>query len=218
MLLEFCAQNLAYVEEAIEAGARRVELCDNLQVGGVSPSESVIDEAVRLAHGLDAAVMVMVRPRGGDFAYHASEIEAMERTIQTARSLGADGVVLGCVRNAALDEVTTRRLVTVAKGLDLTFHMAFDEILESAQPTTLTTLARLGFSRVLTHGGPLDVPIDKTMTHLLELKASARGRIGIMPGGGVTWQNVEEVCKRLDVSEAHGTRIVRLARERGGTG
>ncbi len=208
MLLEFCAQNLTNVREAIEAGARRVELCDNLGVGGVTPSDDVIDAAVRLTHGLGATVMVMVRPRGGDFAYDASEMAAMESAIQAARMHGADGVVFGCVRNAALDEETTRRLATAAQGLDLTFHMAFDEIRESAQPGALATLARLGFSRVLTHGGPLDVPIEKTMAHLRELKASANGRIGIMPGGGVTWQNVEAVCRCLGVNEAHGTRIV----------
>ena len=210
MLLEFCAQNLTNVQEAIEAGASRVELRDNLRIGGVTPSDDVVDEAVRLVHGLGATVMVMVRPRGGDFAYSESEVALMEQIIDAVRLRGADGVVFGCVRNGELDEEVTRRLVTAAKGLDLTFHMAFDDICESAQPKALATLARLGFSRVLTHGGSLDVPIDKTMAHLRELKSSAHGRIGIMPGGGVTWQNVEVVCRQLGVSEAHGTRIVRL--------
>lgn len=209
MLREFCAQNTVNVREAIHAGARRVELCDNLAIGGVTPNEEVIARAVELTHGLGASVMVMVRPRGGDFAYNKSELLTMERTIGVARDFGADGVVFGCVKGGALDENATQRLAQAAAGLDLTFHMAFDEICPHLQPQALAILADMRFSRVLVHGGSLNTPIDRCMPHLHELVAAADTRISIMPGGGVTWQNVNSICKELGVHEAHGTRIVR---------
>lgn len=210
MLREFCAENLAGVAEALQAGARRVELCDDLSVGGVSPSREIIRQAVGLVHELGGLVMVMVRPRGGDFAYDDGELAVMEQTIRDARELGADGVVFGCVRNGELDLEPLRRLVAGTEGLDLTFHMAFDELASDRQGEALATLAHMGFSRVLTHGGPLSQPIDACIPHLRELVRAAHGEIVIMPGGGVTWENAEAICDDLGVDEAHGTRIVRL--------
>lgn len=209
MLREFCAENLTNVEGAIGAGAQRVELCDDLSVGGITPSGEVISRAVGVIHGLEATVMVMVRPRGGDFAYDEAELAAMEQTIRLARDAGADGVVFGCVRDGALDVAATQRLTHAALGLDRTFHMAFDEIVSSQQPAALSTLARLGFSRVLTHGGALSQPIEQCMARLRELAYVARAcGIGLMPGGGITWHNADQVCAELGVSEVHGTRIV----------
>ena len=208
MLREFCAENLTNVREAILAGADRIELCDDLSVGGITPSNEVIAEAVALVHGLGAKVMVMVRPRGGDFTYGEEELSTMEKAIATARAAAADGVVFGCVREGLLDEVATRRLADAAHGLDMTFHMAFDEIDAPLQPAALQCLSKMGVSRVLTHGGPLSTPIDGCLPHLRGLVSAAGDSIRIMPGGGVTWENAERIATELGVSEVHGTRIV----------
>lgn len=210
MLREFCAENLVNVEEALDAGARRIELCDDLSVGGITPTEDVMRQAVELAHAYEAPVMVMVRPRGGDFAYSEDELKQMERAIRMARVLGADGVVFGCVSDGELDEDALNMLVRAATGLDMTFHMAFDEISPSCQAAALDTLATMGFSRVLTHGGSLSLPLDDCMAHLQELVEAAGTAIAIMPGGGVTWENAEHVCNELGVREVHGTRIVAM--------
>ena len=210
MLREFCAENLTNVPEALAAGAHRIELCDHLSVGGTTPSDEVIAQAVALVHAHSARVMVMARPRGGDFAYREAELSAMVETIHRARMLGADGVVFGCVRKGALDEAALGRLVDEAQGMDMTFHMAFDEIDPARQGEALAALAQLGFSRVLTHGGPLAHCINDCMPHLRELVVAARGRISIMAGGGVTWENAERIAADLGICEVHGTRIVRL--------
>lgn len=210
MLLEYCAQNLTGVREALVAGAGRVELCDDLQVGGITPSIEVMERAVEVVHDLDASVMVMVRPRGGDFAYNRQELQAMRSAIGAARLCGADGVVFGCVCNGELDVAATRELADEAAGLDTTFHMAFDSICPELQAEALRTLANMGFSRVLTHGGSLGMPIEQCMPRLRELVKLAGDAIGIMPGGGVTYKNVRAICDELGVDEAHGTRIVHL--------
>ena len=210
MLREFCAEKLVGVAEALRAGAQRIELCDDLSVGGVSPTDEVIAQAVELVHGLGGTVMVMVRPHGGDFAYSDAELAEMERVIGVARTAGADGIVFGCTRDGALDVWATQRLVACGAGLDMTFHMAFDEIDREAQPQVLSTLAGYGISRVLTHGGSLGVPLAQCLPGLRELVHAAEGRIGIMPGGGITWRNAEHIYDELGVAEVHGTKIVQL--------
>ena len=97
-LREFCAENLTHLAAALAAGARRIELCDNLAVGGTTPSAGVIAQAVALVSGTpDAAVRVIIRPRGGDFVYDDAELAAMEEDARTAIRLGADGIVVGCL-------------------------------------------------------------------------------------------------------------------------
>lgn len=97
-LCEFCAENLTHLQAALAAGARRVELCDNLAVGGTTPSAGVIAQALHIVHMTPGAtVRVIIRPRGGDFVYDDAELAAMEADVRTAVRLGADGIVVGCL-------------------------------------------------------------------------------------------------------------------------
>ena len=101
MLYEFCAENFERVPAAIEAGAGRIELCDNLAVGGTTPSAGVISATVNYAHEHDAQVMCMIRPRGGDFHYSQDELRMMEMDLGLAVSAGVDGLVFGCCKPCA---------------------------------------------------------------------------------------------------------------------
>ena len=224
LLREFCAENMTHVPAAVKAGARRIELCDNLAVGGTSPSYGVIKAAVAFAREHDVGVMAMVRPRGGDFIYQEAELQSMLDDLSLARQLGVTGVVFGCLREKggriALDGEAVRRLTDGAKGpgtgcaagtppVAITFHMAFDELDAETQLQAIDELATLGVERVLTHGGPAGTPILDNIDHLHELVGHAHGRLTILPGGGITWQNAEHVASLLGVRELHGTKIVR---------
>ena len=226
LIREFCAENMTLVPAAIAAGARRIELCDNLAVGGTSPSYGVIKAAISTAQASNVQVMVMVRPRGGSFFFNTQERAMMLDDIACARALGVSGVVFGCVRpdhdgTLVLDSELVKTLVAAAKGpgsgmsigtpsLQVTFHMAFDVLDEEAQLTALDELASLGIERVLTHGGPAGTPIFDNVSHLRELVAYANGRLVILPGGGITWENAEQIASRIGVHEVHGTKIVKL--------
>lgn len=215
LLKEFCAENMERVPAAIEAGAKRIELCDNLACGGTSPSVGVVRAAARLCRGHDVTLMAMVRPCGGDFAYSADELQMMDDDIASHARSGVDGVVFGCTRDGHLDILATERLLSTAcacaeKSLQVTFHMAFDEILPEEQLGAIDWLAEHGVTRILTHGGPAGTPIEENLPRLRAYVERAAGRIGILPGGGVTWQNCEELARALGVSEVHGTRVVRL--------
>lgn len=224
LLREFCAENMTHVPAAVKTGARRIELCDNLAVGGTTPSYGVIKSAVAFAREHDVGVMAMIRPRGGDFFYQEAELRSMLDDLSLARQLGVTGVVFGCLREengrAVLDSEAIRQLTDAAKGqglgfavgaapVQVTFHMAFDELDGEMQLQAIDELAALGIERVLTHGGPAGTPILDNIDRLREFVTHARGKLTILPGGGITWQNVEQVASLLDVHELHGTRIVR---------
>lgn len=216
---EFCAENMELVPAAVKAGAGRVELCDNLAVGGTSPSYSVIRAAVAHASETGTAVMCMVRPRGGSFEYTPAEAAMMRDDLLMAKGLGVTGVVFGCLRDGHLDRELTSELVRLAHEdapdapghVDVTFHMAFDALPSSEQLEAIDWLAEQGVERILTHGGPAGTPIAANLDRLRAYVERAAGRIIILPGGGITWENAEEVARDLGVSEVHGTKIVRLA-------
>lgn len=229
LLREFCAENMERVPAAIAAGAGRIELCDNLAVGGTSPSYGVICAAVANARATGTAVMAMARPRGGDFVYTPAEEQMMLDDVAMARSQGVTGVVFGCLAadpvtgELVVDRAMTEQLVTAAHGaltdeagspiapVAVTFHMAFDDLAEKNQLAAIDFLAGLGVERILTHGGPAGTPIADNLDHLRRLIDHAAGRITILPGGGITYDNAEAVAEALGVHEVHGTKIVKLA-------
>ena len=127
-LYEFCAENITLLEKAFQAGARRVELCDNLAVGGTTPSYGVIKEAVKLAKDYQAKVIVMIRPRGGDFVYSEQELDIMLEDWKIARDLGVDGLAVGALTaDNQLDKDAMLRFIEASQGFELTMHMAFDQ-------------------------------------------------------------------------------------------
>lgn len=208
---EFCAENMELVPAAVAAGAARVELCDNLSVGGTTPSYGVIRAAVALAGERGVGVMCMIRPRGGDFEYTPDEAAMMRDDLAMAKRLGATGVVFGCLRDGHLDRALTSELVELADGVDVTFHMAFDALPADEQLGAIDWLAGQGVSRILTHGGPAGTPIEDNLGRLRAYVDRAAGRVTILPGGGITWENAERIASELGVCEVHGTKIVRIA-------
>lgn len=223
LLREFCAQNMDLVPGAVAAGARRIELCDDLSVGGTTPAPDVVEAAVGYCRPRGVDVMCMVRPRGGDFEYSTGEADGMRRSLLLAKRLGVSGVVFGCLRDGRLDRGLVLELVALAHGedpdapgrVDVTFHMAFDALPAVEQLEAVDWLADAGVERILTHGGPAGTPIEKNLGRLSAYVERAAGRIRILPGGGITWRNAPQVAAALGVSEVHGTRIVDLD-QRGG--
>ena len=218
LLKEFCAENMTLVPAAIKAGACRIELCDNLAVGGTTPSRGAIRAAVQYARPRGVAVMTMIRPRGGDFAYTAEELDIMRDDIDCACELDTTGVVFGCARDGRLDVDATEVLVAAARKagerrgehVSITFHMAFDAIEPEEQPAVIRQLADWGVDRILTHGGVAGTAIGDNLPRLRELVEIADGRITILPGAGITWENADHVAGSIGVLEAHGTKIVGL--------
>ncbi|WP_078806829.1 copper homeostasis protein CutC [Pilibacter termitis] len=211
MLKEFCAENFTRIPQAIRAGAKRIELCDNLAVGGTTPSIAVIEESVKYAHEKNVSVFVMIRPRGGNFVYNDIEIKMMEIDILEAMKREVDGVVFGLLTpDNWIDTEALETLMLAANGVEVTFHMAFDEIPKERQKEAIDVLADLGVSRILTHGSALASEINENYEHLREIVDYAKGKLHILIGGGVRFDNFEEVVDKTGTREVHGTKIVAM--------
>lgn len=209
MLKEVALENFTDLPATLAAGVHRVELNDNLAVGGTTVSKGVMAEATAYAHDHDASVVAMIRPRGGDFVYHDLELKIMEADLFEAQAQGVDAVAFGVLdASGALDEDAMENLIAAAGGMTVVMHMAFDAIPDSAQPAAIDWLAAHGVSRILTHGGPLSQPIAETLPHLQELVVAAAGKLEILPGGGITAGNAAQIAEQLGVPAVHGTHLL----------
>ncbi len=200
--LECCCTDAAEAVEAQKGGARRIELCEDLPCGGVTPGRSNIEATLR---AVNIPVNVLIRARGGDFVYNEDEIKTMAESIRMCRELGVNGVVVGALRkDGSIDTETVRRLMVEAGELHITFHRAFDEC---ADPfTALEDIIALGCDRLLTAGHASNVN-DGELT-LKKLNEKAAGRIIILAGSGVRPGNIARLeastgCKEFH-SSSHG--------------
>lgn len=196
---EVCVESADGVLAALGARADRIELCANLEAGGITPSAGLIRWAVETA-SRQMAVHVLIRPRGGGFAYSAAEEDVMSRDILSAKAAGADGVVVGALTSSgAVDAELTTRLISLARPLSVMFHRAFDE---AADPSaSFDAVLALGVDRLLTSGG---APTAIEGVELIEsLVARSGGRVEVMAGGGVTEHTAAEIMRRTGVRELH---------------
>ena len=211
MLKEVCVENFTNIPHVIENGADRIELNNELSLGGTTPTFGVIKRSIIYANRVKIPVIVMIRPRGGNFIYNEDEIAIMADDMAVAAKLGARGVAFGCLTNQKqLNRGQMERLIDLAHSLNLAvvMHMAFDQISEPIQRDELNWLIGQKVERILTHGGDLQFPIEDTITHLKEILNWSNGKIEILPGGGITTKNRDEIAEELNVNQLHGSKIV----------
>jgi len=209
MIYEFCAENVTLLEKAIQAGARRIELCDNLAVGGTTPSYGVTKAAVELAANYDTTIMTMIRPRGGDFVYTDLEIAIMLEDIRLTAQAGSQGVVFGALTaDKKLDKANLEKLIAASKGMEIVFHMAFDELSDEDQLEAIDWLSQAGVTRILTRAGVSGDSLEKRFAHYHRILEHAKGKIEILPGGGIDLDNRQTFIDQLGVTQLHGTKVV----------
>ncbi|SER79680.1 copper homeostasis protein CutC [Rhizobium sp. NFR03] len=197
VLLEVCVDDAAGLLAAVEGGADRIELCSALSLGGLTPTEGLMQLAGRMA----VPVYAMIRPRAGDFIFDETEIAMMEAEIDAAREAGLAGVVLGAsLADRSLDAACLARLVRRAGDMGRTLHRAFDLVPDQA--AALETAVDLGFERILTSGGGKTAA--EGIVSIADLVGRAGGRLSIMPGSGVTLATVAPLLG-TGVSEVHAS-------------
>ena len=209
MIYEFCAENVTLLEKAMQAGARRIELCDNLAVGGTTPSYGVTKAAVELAANYDSTIMTMIRPRGGDFVYHDLEIAIMLEDIRLTAQAGSQGVVFGALTaDKKLDKTNLEKLIAASKGMEIVFHMAFDELSDEDQLEAIDWFSQAGVTRILTRAGVSGDSLEKRFAHYHRILEHAASKIEILPGGGIDLDNRQTFIDQLGVTQLHGTKVV----------
>jgi copper homeostasis protein len=203
MRFELCAASLEAIGLARELGFDRIELCQNLEQGGTTPSYGMIEYAI--AHGIDTHVLI--RPRPGGFFYTEAEVEIMLREIINCRDMGAKGVVIGALTEAGeIDKEIVQEMVGKAGDMEVTFHRAFDDGYDWKR--SIETLIDCGITRILSSGLARNVEIG--MSVLKEMKSFANGRIQIMAGGGVSAANVNRLVKELQPDAVHFSGTVKV--------
>jgi copper homeostasis protein len=202
--LEICANSIQSALAAQAGGAHRIELCQNLEQGGITPSYGLIKQ-VRAQ--LTIQVFVLIRPRPGNFVYDADELAIMRADIEVCKALGCDGVVLGVLMpTGQVDVAASRTLVELAHPLPVTFHRAFDATLDLGQ--ALEDVVATGSQRLLTSGGQASAPAGQDQ--LAALVQQAAGRLSIMPGAGITSANLSALATHTGAHEVHATAKQRL--------
>jgi copper homeostasis protein len=199
VILEIAANSVASALAAQEGGAGRVELCTALELGGLTPSHAQIALA---RERLRIPLYVLIRPRAGDFLYGELECETMLRDVETCASLGCDGVVLGVLdAEGRVDTARCRPLIAAAGKLGVTFHRAFDLSRDPAQ--ALEDIVTLGCECILTSGMQGSAADGSAL--IRELVEQAGDRIVVMPGAGITAQNIAALATATGAHEFHAS-------------
>ena len=197
ILVEAAVESLDDARAAIAGGAGRLELCADLDVGGTTPGRSFVTAVLAEVH---VPVLVMIRPRPGDFVYARAELGRMKDDIGSALGLGAAGVVFGALdASGRVDAVATRGLLAAARGARATFHRAIDDTPDVLE--AIDSLASLGVACVLSSGAaPTALEGADTLAAMV---ARAGDVLQIVAGGGVRADNVAAIVRRSGVREVH---------------
>lgn len=184
MKIEICATSVQSALNAQKAGAQRIELCSELAVGGITPSYGLIKQ---VRNEVSIPVFVLIRPRSGNFVYSDEEFEIIKKDIQLCKDSGCAGIVSGVLKeDFSIDLVRTKELIELAKPLEFTFHRAFD--LTPNPIESFEELIEMGVNRILTSGQ--ENSAEKGIDLLVKLKELAQDKLTILPGGGISAENV----------------------------
>lgn len=202
MIKEACVESFEKALEAQNNGADRIELCENLSVGGTTPSYGTVKICLEK---LNIPIFPMIRARGGNFVYSKDEIEIMKEDIKVFKDLGVKGLVLGCLTSDnKIDLELTKTLVNLAYPMEITFHKAIDEI--SNPLDYIDDLVDIGIKRILTSGGKATALEGKDLIN--EMIKKSNGRLKIVVAGKVTKENLNELSNLISADEFHGKLIV----------
>lgn len=194
--LELCVASIEAIDLASKYGFDRIELCQSLEQGGLTPSAGL----VQYAKNLGLSTHVLIRPRAGGFCYSEKELTIIQRDIDYCQQIGVQGVVVGVLmENYNIDKFILKNLIECAPELDWTFHRAFDECIDWKH--SLDDLIEIGFKRVLTSG--LASNVELGLEVLSEMCAYAKNNIEIMAGGGVNTGNIHKLVKINGLSAIH---------------
>lgn len=197
MILEICVDSYESLLAAKDGGADRIELCSVLEIGGLTPSPGLIEQASKL-EGIE--VFAMIRPRSGDFFYNCQEIETMKAEIDAVKSVGLDGIVFGIVDvDGYLDTETMKEIIDYARPLRVAIHRAFDVSRDDNE--VIEKLIDIGFERILS-SGKRQTSIQGA-DFLADIQDKYGDRIQIMPGGGITSSNIRDLYEKIGCDNFH---------------
>ncbi|WP_024653221.1 copper homeostasis protein CutC [Borrelia persica] len=203
MIKEACVFNILEALHAVKLGANRIELCENMLCGGSTPSYGTIKVLKQIL--VDIPIVVMIRPRCGNFVYSDLEFKVMKEDIELCKGLGVDGVVFGILRdNCEIDMKRTKELLNFAFPLKVTFHKAIDETRDIRD--SVAKLIDIGVQRILTSGGGLKA--EDSLMILKDLVLMSQDKLEIVVAGKVSEANIDSIDAIVCAKAYHGRLIV----------
>ena len=195
--LEVCCTSFEDAKIAYECGADRIELCEDLSVGGVTPGTDLVKSVLL---NVEIPVFVLIRARGGDFNFNDHEVKDMLGSIREAKDLGAHGIVSGALSESnEINIEVTKEMVKMASPLPFTFHRAFDECADHL--IALEKLRAIGVDRILSSGGLMKA--SENPEKISQLVKDSMGDPGIICCGGVRSANISKLLEIKDAVEFH---------------
>lgn len=198
-LLECCVDSVESALEAAKGGADRLELCSALIIGGISPGLALFEQVRECC---DLPVRVLLRPRFGDFLYTSYEFEIIKREVELFGKAGAEGVVIGALKeDGSLHMEQMKELLAAAGEMKVTLHRAFDVCADPVE--TYLQAAELGIHTVLTSGQEKDCLLGMPLLkRLCALEQEVQGP-RIMAGAGVTPEVIRTFLSETEITCYH---------------
>lgn len=201
LFLESCCTSLEEVKKACLCGADRIELCEDISSGGVTPSLDLLEKTLSSS---TIPVNAMIRPRGGNFVYSEDEIQQMIKDINSFKDLDVNGFVFGCLTpDNEVDIPAMKKLMAAASGKPVTFHRAFDSVRDPQK--ALEDIISLGCTHILTSGNTENA-FDGRF-NIAKLVEQAAGRITIIAGKGIRKGNLKQIAEDSKAPQLHGTNL-----------
>lgn len=195
-IIELCCGTVDEVVLAAKHGIKRIELCQGLACGGLTPSQSMVERALEL----NLETIAMVRSCEGGFCYSNDEFETMKSDAKNLIAMGVDGIVFGfCTADGKLDADRMKALKEIAGNKTTMIHRASD--VPDSLEDTVEQLIGIGIDRVLTSGKGGSA--DKGSARLKSLKAAFGTQIQIVAGGGIRPENVRSLIEGTSVPVVH---------------
>ena len=195
--LEVCCTSYEDARIAYECGADRIEFCENISVGGVTPDTDLVRSVIL---NVEIPVFVLIRARGGDFNFNDHEVEEMISSIKEVKDLGVHGIVSGALKECGeINIEVTKHMVQMASPLPFTFHRAFDECADHL--IAITQLREIGVDRILSSGGL--VTASENPERISELVKDSMDDPRIICCGGVRSTNISKLLEIEDAIEFH---------------
>ncbi|MBM7585933.1 copper homeostasis protein [Bacillus pakistanensis] len=198
--LEVIVLNEEDARVAEASGADRLELVTAIGEGGLTPSYNVIDKVV---NRVKIPVQVMVRPHSFSFVYSETDIQQMRKDIEIVKQIGANGIVFGSLtENGELNTSMLKQVLEFSDGLSVTFHRAIDEANDPVALYKDLQSSHMKVDRILTSGGAANVRMGLQKLKAM-LESQQNGGPTVMPGAGLTLDNIEDIHGELKAREYH---------------
>ncbi|MBP5644131.1 MAG: copper homeostasis protein CutC [Bacteroidales bacterium] len=208
---ELCANGYESLLNGVDGGADCAELCEALEVGGLTPSLGTLKRCAQIMQSTDVIhnisprripVRVLVRCRPGNYIYNDVEVAIMCEDIKTIKDLGYEGVVIGALNaEGDLDVPAIKKMMASGDGMKFTFHRAIDACNNPLD--AMETLINLGFDKVLTSG--CKPTAYEGIDMIREFQTLFGDRINIMAGGGINESNVERIITATGICNVHAS-------------